>query len=216
LRIKICGITNAADACQATLLGADAIGLNFYPQSPRCVTVAMAASILRELPLFVDAVGLFVNQPLPRIFETLHPLSRIRTLQWYGDVHEPGDSSPYQMIASFPVRAEDDLVGIEHYLERCRGAGVLPAAVLTDAHAPGQYGGTGRTAPWSLLADFRPGVPVILAGGLTPENVGEAVRTVRPYAVDVASGVEQNPGRKDTEKMRRFIGNARAAAAKYS
>ena len=78
-------------------------------------------------------------------------------------------------------------------------------AVLLDGHAPGQYGGTGQTAPWPLLADFDPGVPVILAGGLTPENVAEAIRTVRPYAVDVASGVESSPGRKDPEKLRRFI-----------
>jgi phosphoribosylanthranilate isomerase len=214
LRIKICGITDAADGRQATLLGADAIGLNFYPPSPRYVTVATAAMILRELPPFVDAVGLFVNQPLPQVFETLHRLGRIRSFQWYGDVHEPDDPSPYQLIASFSVRAKDDLKQIEQYLERCRGAGFVPAAVLTDAHAPGQYGGTGKTAPWMLLADFQPGVPIILAGGLTPENVGEAVRTVRPYAVDVASGVEQSPGRKDAEKMRRFIGNAREAAAK--
>ena len=86
------------------------------------------------------------------------------------------------------------------------------AAVLADAWVPGQYGGTGHLAPWRLLADFRPGVPLILAGGLTPENVAEAVRIVRPYAVDVASGVESSPGRKDPDKMRRFIDHARAAA----
>jgi phosphoribosylanthranilate isomerase len=84
--------------------------------------------------------------------------------------------------------------------------------VLLDGHAPGLHGGTGRTAPWELLADFRPGVPVILAGGLTPDNVAEAVRRVRPYAVDVASGVEEAPGRKDPAKVARFIANARAAA----
>jgi phosphoribosylanthranilate isomerase len=88
----------------------------------------------------------------------------------------------------------------------------MPAALLVDAHVRGQYGGTGRTAPWHLLADFRPGPPLILAGGLTPENVAEAVQTVRPYAVDVASGVEHSPGHKDPEKMRRFIENARDAA----
>jgi phosphoribosylanthranilate isomerase len=89
----------------------------------------------------------------------------------------------------------------------------MPAAVLVDARVPGQFGGTGKTAPWHLLADYRPGVPLILAGGLTPENVAEAVRTVRPYAVDVAGGVESAPGRKDPDKVRRFIANARAAAA---
>src|SRR5205807_7190811 len=93
--------------------------------------------------------------------------------------------------------------------------GYQPAAVLLDTQAGGLYGGTGVTAPWALLADFHPGVPVILAGGLTPENVAEAVRLVRPYAVDVASGVESRPGRKDAEKMRRFIDAAREAAARY-
>jgi phosphoribosylanthranilate isomerase len=215
LRIKICGITNGADGHQAALLGADAIGLNFYPRSPRYIDAATAASIVRELPPFVDAVGLFVNLPLRQVFEALHPLGFIRTFQWYGDHHEPGDTSPYRLIAAFSVRALDDLQGIARYLDRCRSSGVLPAAVLADAHMPGQYGGTGRTAPWDLLADFRPGIPLILAGGLTPENVAEAVRTVRPHAVDVASGVEQSPGRKDPEKMRRFIGSAREAAAKY-
>ena len=107
-----------------------------------------------------------------------------------------------------------DLQGIARYLDRCRSLELLPAAVLVDAHVSGQYGGTGQTLPWDLLADFRPGVPLILAGGLTPENVAEAVRLVRPYAVDVASGVELSPGRKDAEKMRRFIGSAREAAAK--
>jgi phosphoribosylanthranilate isomerase len=216
LRIKICGITNAADGLQAAALGADAIGLNFYPQSPRHIDVATARSILRELPPFVDPVGLFVNLPLPQIFETLHPLRGIHTFQWYGDIHEPDDPSPYRLIAAFSVGAAEDLQAIARYLDRCRSADLSPAAVLTDAHAPGKYGGTGRTAPWNLLADFRPGVPLILAGGLTPENVAEAVRIVRPYAVDVASGVERSPGRKDAEKMRRFIGSAREAVAKYS
>ena len=87
----------------------------------------------------------------------------------------------------------------------------MPAAVLIDAHVPGEYGGTGQKPPWELLADFQLGVPLILAGGLTPDNVAEAIRLVAPYAVDVASGVESNPGQKDSDKMRRFIDNARGA-----
>jgi phosphoribosylanthranilate isomerase len=162
----------------------------------------------------VDAVGLFVNHPQHQIFEILKPLARIRTFQWYGEHHELADPFPYQRIAAFSIRDQQDLLGIMDYLQRCRDFGFVPAAVLTDAHVPGQYGGTGRTPPWELLADFPPGVPLILAGGLTPENVAEAVRLVRPYAVDVASGVEQSPGRKDPDKMRRFIGKAREAAAK--
>jgi phosphoribosylanthranilate isomerase len=214
LRIKICGITNETDAGQAARLGADAIGLNFYPRSPRCISPATAAAIVRKLPPFVDAVGLFVNLPQRQILGMLEPLGRIRTFQWYGEEHEIEDPFPYQRIAAFSVCAPQDLEKITDYLERCRDSGFLPAAVLADAHVAGQYGGTGCTLPWDLLADFQPGVPLILAGGLTAENVGEAVRIVRPYAVDVASGVEQSPGRKDAEKIRRFIGTVREAAAK--
>jgi phosphoribosylanthranilate isomerase len=103
---------------------------------------------------------------------------------------------------------------IRNYLDTCKMVGVPPAAVLVDGHAAGAHGGTGTTAPWKLLATFRPGIPVILAGGLTPENVAEAVRIVQPWGVDVASGVEFSPGQKDAEKMRRFIAAARDAAAR--
>ncbi len=98
------------------------------------------------------------------------------------------------------------------WMKQQRPKRILPPAILIDAHVPGQFGGTGRIAPWELLADFRPEVPLILAGGLTPENVAEAVRIVRPYGVDVASGVETSPGHKDPDKMKRFIENAREAA----
>jgi phosphoribosylanthranilate isomerase len=216
LRIKICGITNIADGLQAAALGADAIGLNFYPASPRHIDAVTAEAIVRELPPFVDAVGLFVNEPLRQAADRLSRLSRIRTIQWHGDQHEPTSIFPFSLLSAFPVQDATDLFGITRYLARCRDADCLPAAVLLDAKVAGQHGGTGQTAPWNLLADFQPGVPVILAGGLTPDNVGLAVRTVRPYAVDVASGVEQGPGRKDWEKMRRFIENAREAATTWS
>jgi phosphoribosylanthranilate isomerase len=211
LRIKICGVTTPADAALAASLGADAIGLNFYPQSPRNLDPAACAPLLRELPPFVEPVALFVEVPLVEAFRRASLLG-LRTVQWHGTRREVCDAFPFRWIPAFPVRDEAGLRDVDRYLELCRGLGRLPAAVLVDAHVPGQHGGTGRTAPWHLLADYRPGVPLILAGGLTPENVAEAVRVVRPYAVDVASGVENAPGRKDAEKMRRFIDNARAAA----
>ena len=213
LRIKICGVTNAADARGAAALGADAVGLNFYPQSPRHVDPATAAAILGDLPPFVEPVALFVNEPWPRVQRTLAALGRVRTVQGYGSNRDCDGPLPFALIPSFSVRDADSLAEITQYLERRRDAGHLPAAVLVDAFVPGLHGGTGHTAPWRLLADFRPEVPLILAGGLTPENVAEAVRVVRPYAVDVASGVEGSPGRKDLEKIRRFIDNARTAAA---
>lgn len=215
LRIKICGITSELDGRRAAALGADAIGLNFYARSPRVVTPERARGILAVLPPTVDPVALFVNQPLAEVGPIVETLERVRTVQWHGDRHETDDPGPYRMVMAFPVRGAADLTAIERYLDRCRDAGWLPAGLLVDAHVAGEYGGTGRTAPWELLADFRPGVPVLLAGGLTPNNVAEAIRLVRPYAVDVASGVESAPGVKDEDMMRRFIAAAREAAAKH-
>jgi len=214
VRIKICGVTTEEDGRQAGLLGADAIGLNFYPSSPRYIAPAGVAGILRALPPFVEPVGVFVRLRWEEVRQLVQPFGRIHTVQWHGEEHEAEDISPLRLIPAFPVRDRDSLKGILHYLDSCRSLGLLPAAILVDAHVPGQYGGTGQRAPWELLADFPPVVPLILAGGLTPENVAEAIRIVQPYGVDVASGVESSPGRKDLEKMKRFIGNAREAALK--
>jgi len=216
LRIKICGVTTIEDAHTAALLGADAIGLNFWEGSKRHVTPATAQAILRELPPFVEPVALFVNQPLRAIFPVLNALGRMRTFQWHGTQRELCDAYPFQMIVAFPVRDAASLTDISRYLDMARDAGKSPAAVLVDAHVPGEHGGTGHVAPWNLLAGFKPPEPLILAGGLTPENVAEAIRLVRPYAVDVASGVERSPGVKDPEKIRRFVANAHEAAAKLT
>ena len=212
LRIKICGVTNMIDARHAARLGADAIGLNFYQPSPRCVDPVTANAILRDLPPFLEAVGVFVNEPLRDVFQRLQTLGRIRCIQWHGHNREVSDVYPYHLIAAFPVRDADSLTAIRRYLDTCQLVSALPSAVLLDAHLAGEYGGTGKTAPWKLLATFRPGVPIILAGGLTPENVAEAIRIVRPWGVDVASGVEHCPGQKDADKMRRFIEAVREAA----
>ncbi len=215
VRVKICGVTNEADARQAALLGADAVGLNFYAQSARCVDVRTAEFILRELPPFVDAVGVFVNQPLRTIFPTLIQLGRIRAIQWHGTNRELCDAYPFQLISAFQVGNQQSLQEINRYLDTCRQLGQLPAALLVDGYAPDQLGGTGQNPPWGLLAEFSPGIPLILAGGLTPENVAEAVRVVKPYAVDVASGVEHAPGHKDPEKIRRFIENVKRATDEH-
>jgi phosphoribosylanthranilate isomerase len=214
LRIKICGITNEDDAMQAAYLGADAIGLNFHPGSPRHVDPDRADAILRVLPPFVEAVAVFVNKPLREIYEFIHPFGRIRTIQWHGKDRELARCYPLHYIAGFPVRDAGSLRTITRYLDSCASVGVAPSGILVDAYMPGQHGGTGRRAPWPILAQFRPGVPLLLAGGLTPENVADAIRVVKPYAVDVASGIETDPGVKDHERMLRFIANAREAAAR--
>jgi phosphoribosylanthranilate isomerase len=214
MRIKICGVTNADDCRLAAALGADAVGFNFYPLSPRYIHPGLAESILQDLPPFVEPVGLFVDQPLLAVISQLRSLAAIRSIQWHGMNPEPGDAYPFRYIPAFAVGEEKHLSEITRFLAACRELGKMPAAVLVDARVPGLHGGTGRTLPWHLLAEFRPGVPLILAGGLTPENVAEAIGIVRPYAVDVASGVEAAPGRKDAKRLRRFIGNAREAAAR--
>ena len=215
LRVKICGVTTEVDARQAALLGADAIGLNFYEGSPRCVSASAAGCILREVPPFMAAVGVFVEVPMRQAFTQIQALGRIQVIQWHGRTNrELSDCYPFHLISAFGVRDDASLQDIQRYLEMCRGLDRMPAALLLDGHSPGKHGGTGLTAPWELLATFRPRVPIILAGGLTADNVAEAVRIVRPYGVDVAGGIESAPGRKDAEKMRRFIDKAREAAAK--
>jgi phosphoribosylanthranilate isomerase len=211
-RIKLCGITTVEDAALACQLGADAIGLNLYTGSKRCVTPETALQIAQNLPPFVEPVVLFVNEALHQALEIAEPISR--TIQWHGEKHPLPPPLPWRFIPAFPIAEAADLEAVSEYLRRCREANRLPTAVLLDGYMTGKYGGTGLTAPWSLLAGFNPGVPVILAGGLTPENVAEAVRLVHPYGVDVASGVESAPGRKDADKLRRFIAAANAASAR--
>ncbi len=209
MRVKICGITTIEDAIQAANLGADAIGLNFYPKSKRFISLETAQAILKELPPFIEPVALFVNETTKNIFSTVSPLLGIRTLQIHSDKQKPFPATPFHYFPAFPVQDSQSLSQITDFLENCRQQESKPSAILVDAHVPGEYGGTGKTAPWQLLATFSPNVPLILAGGLTPENVAEAIRQVHPYAVDVAGGVESEPGRKDPEKMRRFIDNAK-------
>jgi phosphoribosylanthranilate isomerase len=216
LRVKICGVTSDTDARTAAALGADAVGLNFAAESPRRIDRKTALDILRTLPPFIDAVGVFVNKPLKQVYQELQHLGRVLTIQWHGSGRELADTFPFRLISAFPIRDASSLNDINRYLEMARGMGQLPAALLLDGHAAGMHGGTGATAPWELLTEFRPGIPVILAGGLTPDNVADAVKLVRPWGVDVASGVEAEVGQKDPEKVRRFINRARNAAYQLS
>ncbi len=212
--VKICGITTVDDAVAAARLGADFIGLNFYPGSPRCISEGQARLIVQALPSDVTPVGLFVNETWARIHEITARL-KIDTIQIHGDQVEPCPLHDRRWIPAIPVRDKSDFDALAESLLRTYilpsfGKSVCrPIAILMDAHVPGAFGGTGRTAPWELIASYRFRM-VMLAGGLTPDNVAEAVRIVHPWAVDVAGGVESAPGKKDHDKMRRFIENARA------
>lgn len=214
MRVKICGIKTVEDAHAAVAAGADALGLNFYPGSKRYIEADTARAIVRALPPFVEPVGLFVNEPREAIVSRLATLGGLRTVQWHGPAPEVGGQDGIRWIVAFAVASAEDIRSVAEYVAEASVRGAPPAAVLVDAHVPGAYGGTGQRAPWHLLEQLKPGVPVILAGGLTAENVAEAIRVVRPYAVDVASGVERSPGQKDAELMRRFIGTAREAFAR--
>lgn len=213
LRIKICGVTTPDDVAACAAAGADAVGVNFHPGSKRYVDPRNAQPLLRSIPSLMTAVGVFVERPFRQVAAMAYQLG-LRSVQVHGEPRALEDSFPFSLIAAFRVRDRTSLDEITDYLERCRANGHLPGAILLDAFVEGEHGGTGQTAPLDLLADFRPGVPVILAGGLTPDNVAEAIEIVRPAGVDVASGVESSPGRKDPTKVTAFIERARAAAAR--
>jgi phosphoribosylanthranilate isomerase len=213
-RIKICGITTVEDARVACEAGADAVGLNFYASSPRCVTVDQASAICEALSGSVVKVGLFVNTPAADVARICGQLG-LDLVQLHGD--EPpeyvADLGDWPVMRAFRLDARG-IAPIGQYLSRCRALGCLPRLTLIDSSAPGQYGGTGRPADWQAVAQYpceswHP--PLILAGGLTPANVAQAIQSVRPFGVDTASGVEVTPGRKSADRVRQFVLAARAA-----
>ncbi len=213
-RIKICGVTSIADALMVAAAGADAIGLNFYPGSPRFVTLETARAIVSELPRQVIKVGLFVNSPAAEVAEAFDGVG-LDLVQLHGD--EPPDFLT-QLEGRPAMKAfrlgPGGLSPVTEYLRLCRAAGCCPSLCLVDAFVPGRYGGTGQSADWGLLQHYpvEPWVPpLVLAGGLTPENVAGAVRKVHPFAVDVSSGVEQAKGIKDADKISAFIEAVRKA-----
>jgi phosphoribosylanthranilate isomerase len=217
-RIKICGITNAADAHWAAEAGADAVGLNFVPSSPRRVTTEIARQVVQALPPEIRKVGVFVNMPCSEILKIASDAG-LDALQLHGD-EAPGELQAltgWPLVRAFRVRRGDELQ-IADYLARCRAAGRVPDAVLLDAWQPGAYGGTGRLADWELARELgqRLALPLILAGGLTPDNVAAAIHAARPAGVDTASGVESQPRRKDPELMRTFASAARQAFARLA
>jgi phosphoribosylanthranilate isomerase len=213
-RVKICGVTCAEDALAVAAAGADAIGLNFYPQSRRYVEPGQAASILAAVPAGLWKVGVFVNATA----EQIHGISQYLALDL---VQLHGDEPPELLteLGTRPiVRAfrcgPAGLAPAAAYLQRCQTLGVLPEFILLDAFHPAQYGGTGRTLDWGSLQSeiARLGdVRWVLAGGLTPDNVADAIRRLRPAGVDTASGVERAGGRKDPQRMHEFVQAALAA-----
>ena len=194
VKLKVCGITNYEDAVAAIEAGAEFLGFNFYPPSPRYLAPAAAREIIGQLPAEVISVGVFVNEASPADVLQKLALSGASVAQLHGDEDEL-----YCRMVGAPRVIKALRIGSQFDPESLIG---LPAAaVLIDAYDDKLFGGTGKTSNWEVAAKIAQSVSVFLAGGLSPENIREAVRAVQPYAVDVNSGVEQYPGRKDKEKL---------------
>jgi phosphoribosylanthranilate isomerase len=197
---KVCGITRLGDALHAAQHGATAVGFVFWPDSPRYIAPERAARIVRELPSTVTAVGVFVNQAVDEI-------ARVAALAGIGTIQLHGDEPPqYGTTLRWPVWRAMSLAAVNGSLE----ALPLDTTILLDAHDPVRRGGTGQPIDWAQAAEVARLRRVVLAGGLTPENVQQAIATVRPFGVDVSSGVEEAPGVKNPDKVAQFLERARA------
>ncbi len=204
IQVKICGITSVADAQAAAGAGADLIGLMFYDKSPRRVALETAAEIARSISPFVVKVGVFVN-PTEELVTRAIAECNLSLLQFHGD-ETPEFCTKFGVMSmkAFRVRDAETLRALADY---------NTDAWLLDAYSPGALGGTGEKFNWELAVEARKlGRPIFLAGGLTPDNVGGAVSLVQPFGVDVSSGVEMSPGKKDPDKVKLFIERAKAAA----
>lgn len=207
--IKICGFIDVENALEIASLGIDAIGLNFYVRSPRSTNIETAKTIVERLPGNVEPVGLFVNESVKAVQEICSQTG-LRTIQLHGDesvdvVHEL--SREYEIIRAFRVD-ETGLGEVSATLDSLVERGVKLKGCLIDARVAGHYGGSGHTAPWELLRrdyQFEQWPPLILAGGITPQNAAEAVHAVGPFGIDTASGVECEPGIKDPEQVHQLV-----------
>jgi phosphoribosylanthranilate isomerase len=202
VKVKICGITNAADALAAVEAGADALGFMFYEPSPRHVAIRQAAEIIRELPPFIMRAGVFVDAPEDTVMRAIGDCG-LTLLQFHGQ--EPPEYCTLfglMSMKAFRMRDAESVRALQNY---------PTDAWLLDAFVADKLGGTGEKFNWDLAIEAKKlGRPIFLAGGLTPGNVAEAVRSVHPFAVDVSSGVEASPGKKDHAKVRDFIAAAKS------
>ena len=199
-KVKICGITNPQDAQVAISAGADALGFVFFSESPRFIQPRVARQIIAHFPPFVIPVGIFVNAELNVVQETMQECG-LALAQLHGDeTPEYCETLHRPVIRGIRLKKRGSLLAMADYKGR---AGVR--GFIVDAYSKSAYGGTGITADWDLAAEAAEEAPIILAGGLTPDNVQEAIQKVKPHGVDVSSGVEASPGKKDPVKVQAFI-----------
>lgn len=205
-RVKICGITNLEDAMLAAEFRADALGFNFYERSPRYIGPNEAKLIAMELPEQIMKVGVFVNASIETIVDVSHTVG-LDLLQLHGD--ETGEQ-----VDRIKKKTQKDVIKAFRISDGFSSNAISDFdvdAILLDAYSPDEYGGTGKTLDWELARSLSVGRLVYLAGGLDAKNVADAIKVVRPFAVDVASGVESHPGKKDPKKLEAFITNAKNA-----
>ncbi len=203
VRVKICGMTNLEDALFAAEKGADALGFIFHPESPRYVKPARAREMIRRLPPYVVTVGVFGDESEDTV-RAMAAEAVVDRVQLHGREPRIWSGIGFPVIKTIRVKDRESLRELALYADRVE-------AFLLDTYREDVAGGTGSAFDWTLASEAKAYGPVILAGGLTPENVREVIRYVRPYAVDVSSGVESAPGKKDPDKVRRFLANAKGA-----
>ncbi len=211
MQVKICGLTNLADANAALEAGANLLGFNFYRKSPRYIAPETAGAIAAQIRSGGNGpqlVGVFVNSPLAEVRAILQ-IARLDLAQLHGD--EPAQLVEQLVGRGFKALRPTSAAEAESDAARFAPGGPPAPALLIDAYRKDQYGGTGHTADWSIATTLAQRYPILLAGGLTPENVAAAIRQVKPWGVDVSSGVETSPGKKDAEKMRAFVEQCRQA-----
>lgn len=214
IKIKICGITNEKDALWATNLGADYLGFNFFAGSPRKISPELAKKIIAKLPPFISTVGVFVNEEIKTVLKivkkcnlSLVQLHGEETAEYCNKLRYQTSDAGYQIIKAFRIKEEKSLEIIPQYSDKVD-------YFLLDTYVEGVEGGTGEIFNWDLVVRAKELIsskPIFLAGGLNPGNVQEAILKVKPYAVDIASGLERLPRRKDYEKMKSFIQAVRGA-----
>lgn len=203
VKVKICGITNLEDALAAVDFGADALGFVFFEKSPRYISYQNAASIIKNLPPFITTIGVFVNERPEEIVKIID-YTGIDVVQLHGDETPEMCNISKRIIKAIRVKSLESLEPLIHFKDKV-------SAFLLDTYTPDIFGGSGRRFNWDIAIEAKQFGRIILAGGLTPDNIIEAIRWVKPYGVDVSSGVELEKGKKDYKKMKLFIEKAKAA-----
>lgn len=201
VRVKICGITNLYDALAAVDFGADALGFVFFSKSPRCISYNKAAEIIRKLPSFITTVGVFVNEKIENIEKAIYSTG-IDVVQLHGDEPPEMCNLSRRIIKAIRVKSHESLDPLIKYKDKV-------SAFLLDTFTPNVFGGSGQIFNWDIAIDAKPFGRIILSGGLTTDNIVEAIRRVKPYGVDVSSSIESEKGKKDHKKMKLFIEKAK-------